>query len=214
MNSNPYWHRFFVVGLALSCLLAAGCNPLTALYFLFLLPPPKVPAAFDGLKKQTVVVTAHASHTARYVVPSIDQDMLKQVIPDLTENVSKIRIADPREVKDWIEDHPDYDSVELGREFEATRVVNIEVEEYDIYEQQSTNLYRGTAKVHLQVIDVEKEGEVLWDDYVEVVFPGSRPVPVEDVSRELFVIRFNKHLCRKIATKFFSYRPDEDFTVN
>jgi hypothetical protein len=214
MRASTYYRPFLFALLGLACVMNSGCNPFTALYFLFLLPPPKVEAAYEGLEKQKVVVVAHVGRGVQFEFTGLDNDLLKGVVRELRENVDEIKLADPNEVRQWRDEHTDYELTDIGREFKATRVLYIEVEKFTLYEQQSTQLFRGAAKIRVQVADMEKDGEIVYDQHLEPMFPGSRPIPSSDMSTDRFRSLFVKYLTRHIAHHFFEYRPDEDFTVN
>jgi hypothetical protein len=214
MSARPIYRRFVVVGIALASLANSGCNPLTALYFLFLLPPPKLPAACEALEHETVVVLAYAGRGARFEYAGIDNELAKGVVRELRENVSGIKLADPNEVRQWRDEHDDFELTDVGKAFKATRVLYLEIEEFTLYEANSAQLFRGSAKLRMQVADMEKDGEIVWETPFELQYPGQRPIATSEISRERFRAVFVKHLTRQVAHHFFEYRPDEDFTVN
>jgi hypothetical protein len=198
----------------LMCLINSGCNPFTAIYFLFLLPPPKIEAAYEGLEKEKVVVLAHVSRGAQFTYPGLENELVKGVTRELRENVGGIKLVDTGDVRQWKDENADYELTDVGRAFHATRVLYLEVDEFTLHEHQSSTLFRGTTKIRVQIADMEKDGDVVFDTHVEPVFPGSRPIPVSDMSQDRFRAMFMKFLARQIAHQFFEYRPDEDFTVN
>lgn len=214
MSAKSSFRPFVAFALGLACLINSGCNPFTALYFLFLLPPPKIEAAYDGLAHHKVVVLAHVSRGAQFVYPGLENDLVKGVARELRENVKGIKLVDIAEVRQWKDEHSEYELTDVGREFHAKRVLYLEVESFTLHEHQSSTLYRGTANVRVQVADMEKDGDILFDTHVEQPFPGSRPIPASDMSQDKFRGLFLKFLARQIAHQFFEYRPDEDFTVN
>jgi hypothetical protein len=207
--------RWSLAAFALACLACAGgCNPFTALYFLFLMPPPKVPAAYDGLQKKKVALLVHASRTAQFQYAGVDNDLARNVARELRENVKAIELCDISEVREWQDENEDFELSEVGEKFQAARVVYLEVYEFTLFQEQSSQLYRGKAKIHVQVADMEKQGDVVFEEDVEVEFPPSRPIPASDMSQHKFRGLFMKFLARKTAHLFFKYRPDEDFEVN
>lgn len=213
MRAN-YFRPVVLVALGFACLLNSGCNPLSVFYFLFLLPPPKVEAAYNGLEKHKVVVIVHVGRGVQFDYMGLDNDLAKGVVRELRENVKGIKLADPAEVRQWRDEHSDYELKDVGHEFKAARVVYLEVERFTLYEQQSSQLYRGAAHIRIQVADMDKDGEIVFDQHLEPQFPGSRPIPASEMSTDKFRALFVKFLTRQIAHHFFEYRPDEDFSVN
>ena len=214
MSAKTSFRPFVVFSFGLMCLINSGCNPFTAIYFLFLLPPPKIEAAYDGLEKEKVVVLAHVSRGAQFTYPGLENDLVKGVIRELRDNVDGIKLVDTNEVRQWKDENTEYELPDVGRAFDATRVLYLEVTEFTLHEHQSSTLFRGTTKIRVQIADMEKDGDVVFDTHVEPVFPGSRPIPTSDMSQDKFRAMFMKFLARQIAHQFFEYRPDEDFTVN
>jgi hypothetical protein len=214
MSAKLPFRPVVVFALGLACLFNSGCNPFTAIYFLFLLPPPKIDAAYEGLDREKVVVVAHVSRAAQFVHPGLENELVKGVTRELRENVSGIKLVDANEVRQWKDEHSGYELTDVGREFEATRVLYLEVESFTLHEYQSSTLFRGSTKIRVQVVDMEKDGDIAFDTHVEPMFPGSRPIPTSDMSQDKFRAMFMKFLARQIAHQFFEYRPDEDFTVN
>jgi hypothetical protein len=214
MRANTYFRPLVLVALGFACLLNSGCNPFTLIYFLFLLPPPKVEAAYSGLEKHKVVVLAHVGRGVQFDYMGLDNDLVKGIVRELRENVHGIKLSDINEVRQWRDEHTDYELTDVGREFKAARVLYIEVDKFTLYEQQSSQLYRGAAQIRIQVVDMDKDGEVVFDQHLEPLFPGARPIPSSEMSSDKFRALFVKFLTRQIAHHFFEYRPDEDFTVN
>jgi hypothetical protein len=214
MRANNYFRPFVLVSVALACLLNSGCNPLSLIYFLFLLPPPKVEAAYSGLEKQKVVVLTHVGRSVQFDFTGLDNDLVKGVVRELRENVHGIKLVELNEVRQWRDEHTDYELTDVGRQFKANRVLYIEIEKFTLYEEQSSQLFRGAAKIRIQVADMQKDGEIVFDQHLEPLFPGVRPIPASDMSVDKFRSLFVKFLTRQVAHHFFEYRPDEDFTVN
>ncbi len=214
MSKGTSYRRSLIFALSLASLMSLGCNPFTAVYFLFLLPPPKTPAAYEGLEKQTVVVIAHVGRSVQFQYAGLDNDLVRGVVRELRENVKGIKLADPNQVRHWKDEHSDWELTDVGNEFKATRVVYLEVESFTLYEQQSSQLYRGSCKIRVQVADMEKEGEIAFDTHIEQLYPGARPIPSSELSQDKFRGLYMRFLVRQIAHQFFEYRPDEDFTVN
>ncbi len=205
--------RWLAVALVI-CLPNSGCNPFVALYFLFLLPRPKVPAACEALEGQKVLVYAYASPNARFECPTVAQEINRRVARVIKENVSKVELVDLHEAESYLDANPDSDIRKVAKHFGATRALYIEINHFSLYERESAQLYRGRAQIHLKVYDIEKDGELVWEDYLDLVYPGVRPVPTSDVSYTAFRLKVYQYVSRRIATRFFAYRPEEDFTIN
>lgn len=199
---------------AVACSLSvAGCGPASLLYLLFLMPRPKLPAKFDKLEKKTVVVAPYAASGAQFEFAAVDREVGRRVVRQLRDNVVGIRIADPNQVAVWCDAHADFDWASLGKEFKADYVLVLDIEKFTLFETNSVQLLRGQSHVHIQVADVSANGDVIWETYLESSFPGSRPVPAGEMSREKFRQLYLERLGREISRNFHPYNTEESFTI-
>lgn len=193
---------------------AVGCRPAALLYYLLLAPEPKIPAEFGDLKDSKTVLLLHASATAQYAHPTIETDLQRLVVRQLLDNVEGIQVADPREVATWCTEHEGFTLEQLGKAFDAKYVIQVEVHNFAIEEPNSPQLYRGHAAATIQVADVQKGGEIVYEAYVESVFPTSRAVPASEISAARFRDIYVKRVASEIARHFHPYRPEDTFTLH
>ena len=196
---------------AMVCL--TGCRPAALLYYLLLAPEPKIAAEFDKLKDKKVVVHVYATAAARYAYANIEADLRRYVVRELLENVEDIQIADPDEVVRWCMENEGFSLEELGKQFDADYVVYVELQRFAISDPASPQLYRGKAAATIQVADVHQGGDIVWETYVESLYPASRSVPASEISGPKFRQVYVRRLAREIARHFFPYRPEEKFTL-
>ena len=133
MRARTTFRPIVALALGFACLVNSGCNPLSAIYFLFLLPPPKIEAAYDGLQRQHVVLIAHVARGAQFVHAGLENDLVKSVARELRENVKGIKLVDVAEVRQWKDEHSDYELTDVGKAFKASRVLYLEVESFTLY---------------------------------------------------------------------------------
>ena len=205
-----------LMGLSLSLLLMAGCQQFVILGYL-LGGPPSIEPAFDketGLsmkeKEKTVAVVCFAPKEMLLEFPSIDHEIAAQLSYRLGEN--KIAIVKPDYIRAWVGSHPKWElPEEIGREFKADYVIEVELSTFSLYEGASTTLYRGKteADIHVTEMDESGHGERIFSQELDFHFPIR--VPRSSYEQELlpFKREYISRLSEKIGWMFYeSYNGD------
>ena len=172
-----------------------------------------VPAECDALQDQRVVVVCRPPSSHEYRHSGAARDIGKRVSAMLEINVPGIDVVSPREVDNWI-DEQDWDSYEdLGRSVKATRVVYIELDQFDLYKGKT--LFQGNADVHLSVHDMENRGKLIWDRRVgQLLFPQNSGIPVQDKPLPQFQQQFVEIVAGHVARHFYKHNPDVSFAMD
>ena len=85
----------------------------------------------------------------------VDKDIAKYVSHRLFQH--KITVIQPDRVQDWLDRHDDWDKPdEIGEATGATHVVFIDVHKYNLFEENSHDLFRGRAEVLVSVFKMQK----------------------------------------------------------
>jgi hypothetical protein len=171
-----------------------------------------VPAECDALQDQRVVVVCRPPSSHEYRHAGAARDIGKRVSA-LLLNVPDIDVVSQREVDNWI-DEQDWESYEdLGRSVKATRVVYIELDQFDLYKGKT--LFQGNADVHVSVYDIEDRGKLLWDRRVgQLLFPQNSGIPVQDKPLPQFQQQFVEVVAGHIARHFYKHNPDASFAMD
>ncbi len=120
--------------------------------------PPSIEPEFEtetGLSmeggEKKVAVVCYAPKNLLIEFPKIDDEVASQVAYRLGEN--KIAIIRPEYIRAWVDEHPDWElAEEIGKEFKADYVVQIELAAFSLYEGDSTTLYRGRTEAYVKVM--------------------------------------------------------------
>lgn len=209
LRPRALWVFLFAAGL---CLVNCGCS-----YLLFagllLGGPPTVEPAFDKETKEsltdkdvTVAVVCFAPDEVRYSFEDIDQELAKYVAFQLNKN--KIRVIAPDRVKQWLDENRDWDyPEEIGAAFHCTHVVYIDLNEFTLFEEGSTTLYRGAAEAVVSVIkmDEDGEGEKIFAQEKISKFPKLRPRAAAEQSYNSFKVEYLTRLSDEIGRFFYEY---------
>lgn len=215
------WTLLLLVTLGLiSC---TGCNVVLLLGYL-IGGPPSIEADFEAKtkkslsgKNKTVVVYCYAPDELRWDHDKIDYEISKYVSVRLNNN--DIRVIDPDRVYSWIDKHREFEKdADLGAEFKVDFVVKIELKEFSLFEEHSSDLYRGRCDAIISVLEMEKKedgtvrkvGNVIYNKQVVSRFPTSGPVQMNQYPFEQFKGLYLSALSDEIGIKFYkSYAGDE-----
>jgi hypothetical protein len=200
-----------LVGLSVCCSLS-GCS-----YFLFLGlligGPPTVEPEFDKQTKEsmtdkdvTVAVVCFAPTEVRYGFENIDHELAKYVTFRLIQN--KIEAIRPDRVKAWLEQNKDWDKPEeIGEAFKTKYVIYIDLNEFSLYEEGSSSLYRGRSEAIVSVwkMDEDGTGEKIFSMEKISKFPSQQPVSTAEETYTNFKARYLTRLSEEIGRFFYEY---------
>ena len=131
----------------------------------------------------------------------------------LGENVERIDIVSPREVDNWVDEQDWENFKDLGRAVKATRIVYIELDNFDLY--KGTTLYQGNAEVHVTVYDMENRGKEVWSRNVgQMLFPRNSGIPSADKPIQEFERQFVEVVSIQTASLFYKHDPNVDFAMD
>ena len=193
----------WLAGACLSLALMAGCQQFVVLSYL-IGGPPSIEPDFDketgiSLKgKKTVAVVCFAPREMLLEFPHIDHEIAAQVSFRLGEN--KIAIVKPDYVRAWVESHPKWERAEeIGREFKADYVIEVELSSFSLFEGSSTTLYRGRteAEIHVTEMDETGNGDRMYSKDLDFHFP----IRVARSSTEQELLPFKREYISRLSEK-------------
>lgn len=197
----------------LACLAvpSAGCNLLTPLVFMH--PGTKeVPPEYDRLKSTRTVVLIWAESATLYDYPYIRLELAAYLGDELRANVDNIQVINARKVEDYIQRHP-LDAVDpraVGNQFDAERVVYIELLEFQLRDPMAPDLLQGRLRAAVSVHDMTAlPGDVSIQDLEEVtvLYPERA---VLRTSTAPLTIRNQTYIqfAQKVGRKFYPHQEE------
>jgi hypothetical protein len=200
--------------LAASVLISAsGCPALLATGIYVLDGGNLAPAECDGLKGQRVVVMCKppSSHDFRHAGAA--RAIAAKVSELLAKNVRDIDVVNPREVDNWVDESDWGDFRDLAKAVHADKVVQVELEDFELYKGKT--LYQGRADVKVTAYDMKERGKVLWDSHLgEVLYPVNSGIPAQDKPVQQFEREFVEIVAERVATNFYRHDPNEAFAMD
>ncbi|WP_231740696.1 hypothetical protein [Thalassoglobus neptunius] len=216
MNSNPMTPFLFgraFRSLVLMCLLGltcSGCSQFVIISYL-LHGPPSIEPDFDAETGESlsnpdikVAVVCFAPTELQWKFPQIDEQVATYVSGRLSQN--HITMIHPDFIKAWVDEHPDWERAEeIGAEFDADYVIEIELADFSLHEGTSTTLYRGQTEAYIHVVKVDEDGygDRIFTKELDFVFPTRVPRSSYDQSLTSFQREYLSRLSERIGWIFY-----------
>ena len=200
--------------LALACLASTGCiHTLLATGIYVWQGGNVVPAECNALEKERVVVLCRPPASHEYRNAGAARAIGARVSAMLEQNVKGIEVVSPKEVDNWVDEQDWENFKDLGRAVKATRIVYIELDDFDLYKGKT--LYQGTADITISVYDMENRDKLLWDRRLgQVLFPRNSGIPAADKPVQAFERQFVEVVSMQIAEHFYKHNPNADFALD
>ncbi|MGQ0637523.1 MAG: hypothetical protein ACT4QC_23190 [Planctomycetaceae bacterium] len=206
------------------CLLAValcqtGCNAVLLLGYLIGGPPAiepdfhkKTNQSLAG-KNKTALVFCYAPTELKWDNDAVDYELAKFLAYRL--NANKIKVMDPDQVHDWLDKNKDWHKVsEIGAAFKVDYIVHIDLREYSLFEEHSSDLYRGRADAIIHVVKMnedKKDGDTIYSKELVSRFPRSTATPAHQFSYQDFKQRYLSELANEIGILFYEHFAGDDF---
>lgn len=209
--------NWLTLGLVSISLLSSGCNYVVLAGYL-IGGPPSIEPDFDAMtgnsmtdRNVTAVVVCYAPHKLRLRYPRVDKELEKYVGSKLA--MHHIQVAPPDLVRAWLDENPEWDKAdEIGRAFNATYVIHIDLNDYSLYEEHSSTLYRGRADAMVSVYQIDDDGygEQIYSKELISQFPLRAPRATTEVSFSNFKQEYMTRLSEEIGRLFYEYYNGDD----
>jgi hypothetical protein len=218
------WMRMGMLAGFLGLVVAApGCSLSSLAYFL--MPEQQLPPDLCSLTspdhKQQVSVVILASTVDPLPKPGCNQiarDLSERVARQLHElcmtNKDNIRIVSPRRVEEYKSKHSDWQQMhpaEIGKEFKADLVINLEISSISLMDKDSyAELYRGRIEMEITLVDVHHPDYTPESRGLSDVWPDeARPVPRENMPPGQFRATFLDRIAKRVACLFAAHPREE-----
>jgi hypothetical protein len=208
------WPLAIVLGGIVS---ASGCNYLILVGYL-IGGPPSIQPDFDKLTKVSltdkgvkVAVVCFAPDEIRLNFIDVDKDIAKFVAHRLSQH--KIDVIQPDRVQEWLDKHDDWDKPdEIGEATGATHVIFVDVHKYNLFEENSHELFRGRAEVLVSVFKMQKgdQSEKIYTKEITSLYPLSAPRATEELSYDRFRRQYLGRLSDEVGRLFYEYFNGDD----
>jgi hypothetical protein len=215
----PIRSTFVRTLLILGLLLPSGC---AWLGYAASAMPQKVVARYKGLAGQTVGIMVWDDRALRMdwgsklqidLATAIQSKLIaagthKDEVEELKGTTFPL---DPRSIVRYQRDHPEIEAMNVADvvpKFGVSRVIYVELNDFQTRSPASVDLYRGSASANIRVLEI-KDGKATVgyaEDGIEVIYPPETPPEgtVHGSVPKMYVGTIDD-LSTKIAQRFFTY---------
>jgi hypothetical protein len=196
------------------CLASTGCiHALLATAIYLRNGGNTVPAEYDGLAKQRVVVLCRPPASHEYRNAGAARNLGLRVGAKLEQNVKGIELVSAAEVDNWVDEQDWENFKDLGHAVKATRVVYIELDDFELFKGKT--LYQGAAEINVSVYDMKDGDRLAWDRRLgQVLFPKNSGIPASDMSPQAFERKFVEIVATQIAEHFYKHDPNANYALD
>lgn len=197
--------------------LLAGCNYVILLGYL-IGGPPSIEPDFDAQTRKSmtdkgvsVAIVCYAPTEVKWDFAAIDHEISRYVAYRLHEK--KIHTIRPDLIRAWLDEHSDWDEPdEIGRAFNATYVVYIDLERFSLFEENSAMLYRGRAEGMISVFEMDEsgDGEKIYSKEIISRYPLAVPRSTTEITYSRFKREYLSRLSEEIGRKFYEHYNGDD----
>lgn len=212
IRNHATWIGLVLIGC--SCLGSTGCiGSLLATGMWMWNGGNVVQAECAALEGQRVVVLCRPPASYEYRNAGAARAIGARVSALLEESVKDIDVVNPREVDEWVDEQDWENFKDLGRAVKATRVVYIELDDFDLYKGKT--LYQGRAEVNLTVYDMTNhDKEVFSRQLGQILFPRNSGIPAADKPVQMFEKQFVDIISQQISEYFYKHNPNASFALD
>lgn len=196
--------------------LVTACNLLTPIIF-FGEHKKKIMAEFDKLGGSRVALLVWVPPETLFDYQYVPLELSSAIYDKLTEEMnaqgSTIDIVDPRDVLDYVQQHPERkaDPRGVGRHFDTDYVIYLEILEFQIREPDQPMFLRGRINTSVVVHDMLADPDMLGSfelTPVMTVHPASGPVLMNPTNSLVIRQETYQKFAEEVARKFYEYMVD------
>lgn len=192
-----------------------GCNAFEfPLYVLFGGQKKTIPAEYEGLNNARTAIVIVAGPGVDFEYPYARHSLALWIANRLQEHVKGIEFVSQDVVDRFQRENLDWYEIpvgELGREFQAQRILYVDLLTYTMLEEHSVNLLRGLIIGDVRVYDIDADAELpAYQTEISAVFPEHSPVPVSDEAWQKIPRMTMLAFAEKLAMKFFDHKVAND----
>lgn len=221
----PRYSRFAFWLLVLVVSLAGplGCNP--AMLNLVLSPfvddtvPPKCKLSVKDKEVTVAVASNFASPVTRTELMPADlelSEVLTRILQKrFKDNKEKVKVVPPHQVRSYQNKHASKEvvsSADIGKHFKADYVINLEIQNMDLYTEKSYNmLFRGNTEINVTVLAMNElsNERTVYEEIYRCEFPKEGPKEASGISPSMFRGAFLNHVGKELSRRFAAYPREE-----
>lgn len=210
------WKKLLLACLAVM-LLNPGCGCLNYLMYSTVpnMPRKTIKAETQALEDKNVAIVIYAPPSVHYEYPLARRRLMIRLAAELRERIDGASVVEPLRVLGYQDQNVNWDRLprpELGRKFDADRLLYISLREYSLRERGSVNLYRGRLVAEAKVYDctAADEGKLWQMEDLRVSFPKESEAGVPSADQRRVAAAVETLFVHKLVRSFYDHKIEAD----
>jgi hypothetical protein len=189
-----------------------GCNILAyPTYVLFGQSHKKVKAEYTGLENHSTVIFVVTNPAIDFEYPYTGLNISLATADQISRNVKNATFIDPETVDKYQREKIDWLSIpvsEIGRDFQADRVLYIDLVQFTMREEDSINLLRAhiAADIRVYEMDSESPNQHTYQTDLDILHPKMGPSLFSDTAHALIYQESISRFAEELAKKFYNHK--------
>ncbi|WP_428306038.1 hypothetical protein [Lacipirellula sp.] len=206
------WAMLACIGLG--CVASTGCISMLMATGIYMWNGGNtVEAECDKLEKERVVVLCRPPASHEFRNAGAARSIGSTVSGLIAEHVKGAEMVSPKEVDNWVDEQDWENFKDLGRAVKATRIVYIELDDFELYKGKT--LYQGRAEITVSVYDMEDRERLVFERQLgQVLFPRNSGIPSSDKPVQQFERQFVDVISVQIAEHFYRHTANADYALD
>ncbi len=219
MTRSLPFHSLSKLALLLAVMvIIPGCNYFIPIAYL-IGGPPSIEPDFDTMthksmsdKDVSCAVVVYVPQEVEWNHPKIDHEVARYISFRLVSN--HIKVINPDQIRAWLDTHDqDWDRPEeIGKAFDTTYVIYVDLSKFSLFEEGSTTLYRGRSECYVSVYEMDEDGhgESIYSKEMISQYPIRSPRSTSEMTLTQFKRSYLSRLSEEIGWLFYEhYNGDE-----
>lgn len=191
-------------------LLAAGCNLLEfPAYVLFGTTTETVKAEYKGLEEKRVAILIMTDSGVDFEFPYLRLDLALTAANHLKEKIDEITFVEQDKIDRFQRNDLDWNRLsmaEIGKRFQAQRILYLDVIHFSTFEENSIGLLRGRAEIDIRVYEIDSPTpeKPAYKSQLAILYPEDVPLALSDTAQQQVMQRtlylFGTDLTKKFHT--------------
>lgn len=172
--------------------------------------PLKVRSEYAGLQNQRVAVLVDANPSLFFEQPLAQREVCEALCLKLAAHVPGIQVVDPKQTVEFQQRNLYWNTVpfaELAQRLGVTRLVIVELTDYQLHEPGNVNIWRGllAASVSVAETDSPTPNNLVYDSLVSVAYPPNKPLGVLNSDQRTIRLGTLDLFSHQVAGRFYEH---------
>jgi hypothetical protein len=189
-----------------------GCNLLVyPAYVLFGGDEISVKAQYKGLKDKRIAILVVSRPAFDFEYPYASTNIGLAGAHTISQHVKGVSFVEQDKIQDFQLENLSWLSMpvsQIAKQFDAQRLIYIDLYEFSMYEQGSINLLRGQISAEVRIFEMESPTPDIesYKSDIKVLVPHNNPIPASEDA--LYVINQQSIMAfaEKLAWKFYDHK--------